>query len=65
MGPEALQARLADVRERLRHLTAGLTRWCEFLLIHWPLYLLLCLIFAAACFLPALAGIVGRIACGG
>ena len=65
MGPEALQARLADIRERLRRLTAGLNRWCEFLLIHWPLYLLLCLIFVATCFLPALAGIVGMALPGG
>lgn len=59
MRLDALRGGVADLRERLHDLTAPLNRVCEFLLIRWPLYLLLCLIFLAACFLPALAGIVG------
>ena len=59
MRLDDLRGRIADLRERLRALTARLNRLCEFLLIRWPLYLLLCLIFAAACFLPALAALVG------
>ena len=47
------------LRNRLRHGTAPLSRWCEFLLIRWPLYLALCLLFAAVCFLPALATFIG------
>ena len=59
MRPDALLSRITNLRERLRDLTAPLNRVCEFLLIRWPLYLFLCLLFAAACFLPALTAIVG------
>lgn len=52
------------LRERLDRLTAGLARLCEFLLVRWPLYLLLCLIFAGATFLPALMSLVGMGASG-
>ena len=47
------------LRERLERLTAGLSRLCEFLLVRWPLYLLLCLVFAASTLLPALMSLVG------
>ena len=59
MRLDALLSRIAAFRERLRGLTSPLARACEFLLIRWPLYLLLCLVFAAACFLPALSALVG------
>lgn len=56
---KALRARFADVREWLLRLTDGLKRLCEFLLVYWPLYLGLCLVFAAMCFLPAALPIIG------
>lgn len=59
MRLDALLSRIDALRERLRDLTSPLARACEFLLIRWPLYLLLCLVFAAACFLPALSALVG------
>ena len=65
MRLDALRGGVADLRERLHDLTAPLNRVCEFLLIRWPLYLLLCLIFAAACFLPALSAFVGMALPGG
>ena len=62
---KALRAALTSFRERLYALTAGLPRLCEFLLVRWPLYLLLCLVFAAAAFLPALLPFVGLPFAGG
>ena len=55
----ALRDRIADARERLLRLTDGLTRLCEFLLVYWPLYLALCLVAAALCFLPVALPVVG------
>ena len=65
MRPDDLRTKIDALRERLRDLTASLDRLSEFLLIRWPLYLLLCLIFAAACFLPALSAFVGMALPGG
>lgn len=65
MRLDALRSGLAALRERLRLLTSPLNRLCEFLLIHWPLYLALCLLFAGACFLPALTAVVGMTMPGG
>ena len=59
MRLNALRDRIDALREQLRSLTGSLDTLCEFLLIRWPLYLILCLVFAAACFLPALSGLVG------
>lgn len=56
---KALLARIADLRELLLRLTDRLSRLCEFLLVYWPLYLALCLIFAAMCFLPAALPFIG------
>lgn len=61
----SLRAALTAFRERLYRMTAGWTRLCEFLLVRWPLYLLLCLVFAAASFLPALLPFVGLPFAGG
>ena len=65
MRLDDLRAKIKALREMLRDLTASLDRLCEFLLIRWPLYLLLCLIFAAACFLPPLSALVGMALPGG
>lgn len=62
---KALRAALTAFRAWLYRSTAKLTRLCEFLLVHWPLYLLLCLVFAAATFLPALLPFVGLSFAGG
>ena len=62
---DALRAAVTAFRERLYRLTAGLSRLCEFLLMRWPLYLLLCLVFAGAAFLPALLPMIGLSFAGG
>lgn len=48
-----MRERLDQARERLVRLTAPLARLCEFLLVRWPLYLGLCVVLTALCFLPA------------
>lgn len=54
-----LLERFEALREALRRRTAPLSRLCEFLLIRWPLYIALCLVFAALCFLPAALPMIG------
>ena len=59
MRMDALRGKLRALREALYHLTAPLTRLCEFLLTRWPLYLALCAAFAALCFLPSALPMIG------
>ena len=54
-----MRARLVSAREALFQLTARLARLCEFLLSRWSLFMALCLIFAALCFLPFGLELVG------
>lgn len=51
--------RLSDLRARLTHGTAPLPRLCEFLLTRWPLFVLLCLVLLALCFIPAACQLMG------